>query len=47
MEDALTHGPGEPDNAQWVARAAGLARIARRPLATPAETRGVLGIRSA
>jgi 3-keto-5-aminohexanoate cleavage enzyme len=48
MEDTLTYGPGEPvrDNAQLVARAAGLARIAQRPPATPAETREVLGIRS-
>ena len=49
MEDTLTYGPGAPvrDNAQPVARAAGLARIAQRPPATPAETREVLGIRSA
>ena len=49
MEDTLTYGPGAPvrDNAQLVARAAGLARIAQRPPATPAETREVLGIRSA
>jgi 3-keto-5-aminohexanoate cleavage enzyme len=49
MEDTLTYGPGEPvrDNAQLVARAAGLARIAQRPPAAPAETRQVLGIRSA
>jgi uncharacterized protein (DUF849 family) len=49
MEDTLTYGPGEPvrDNAQLVARAAGLARIAQRPPATPAETREVLGIPSA
>jgi len=49
MEDTLTYGPGEPvrDNAQLVARAAGLARIAQRPPAAPAETREVLGIRSA
>ena len=49
MEDTLTYGRGEPvrDNAQLVARAAGLARIAQRPPATPAETREVLGIRSA
>ena len=33
MEDTLTYAPGEPvrDNAQLVARAAGLARIAQRP----------------
>jgi 3-keto-5-aminohexanoate cleavage enzyme len=49
MEDTLTYGPGEPvrDNAQLVARAAGLARIAQRPPAAPAETRAVLGIRPA
>ena len=49
MEDTLTYGPGEPvrDNAQLVARASGLARIAQRPPAGPAETRQVLGIRSA
>jgi 3-keto-5-aminohexanoate cleavage enzyme len=49
MEDTLTYGPGEPvrDNAQLVARAAGLARIAQRPPAAPAETHEVLGIRSA
>jgi len=49
MEDTLTYGRGEPvrDNAQLVARAAGLARIAQRPPATSAETREVLGIRSA
>jgi 3-keto-5-aminohexanoate cleavage enzyme len=35
------------DNAQLVARAAGLARIVQRPPAIPAETREVLGIRSA
>jgi len=49
MEDTLTYGPGEPvrDNAQLVARAAGLARIAQRPPAGPAETRKLLGIRAA
>ena len=33
MEDTLTYAPGEPvrDNAQLVARAAGLAMIAQRP----------------
>jgi 3-keto-5-aminohexanoate cleavage enzyme len=47
MEDTLTYGPGEPvrDNAQLVARAAGLARIAQRPPATVAQTRATLGIR--
>ncbi len=49
MEDTLTYRPGEPvrDNAQLVARAAGLARIAQRAPATPAETRATLGIRPA
>jgi 3-keto-5-aminohexanoate cleavage enzyme len=48
MEDTLTYGPGEPvrDNAQLVARAAGLARIAQRPPATVAQTRATLGIRA-
>ncbi len=41
MEDTLTYAPGEPvrDNAQLVARAAGLARIAQRPPMTPDEAR--------
>jgi uncharacterized protein (DUF849 family) len=49
MEDTLTYGPGEPvrDNAQLVARAAGLSRIAQRPPASPAEVRTLLGIRAA
>lgn len=47
MEDTLTYGPGEPvrDNAQLVARAAGLARISQRPPAPVAEVRALLGIR--
>ena len=46
MEDTLTYGPGEPvrDNAQLVARAAGLARIAQRPPAGVGETRSLLGV---
>jgi 3-keto-5-aminohexanoate cleavage enzyme len=46
MEDTLTYAPGEPvrDNAQLVARAAGLARIAQRPPLTPAQARQLLGI---
>src|SRR5829696_3425004 len=46
MEDTLTYGPGEPvrDNAQLVARAAGLARIAQRPPAPVEEVRALLGI---
>jgi 3-keto-5-aminohexanoate cleavage enzyme len=47
MEDTLAYGPGEPvrDNAQLVARAAGLARIAQRPPAPVEEVRALLGIR--
>ena len=46
MEDTLTYAPGQPvrDNAQLVARAAGLARIAQRPPLTPTEARQLLGI---
>jgi uncharacterized protein (DUF849 family) len=46
MEDTLTYAPGEPvrDNAQLVARAAGLARIAQRPALTTTEARELLGI---
>jgi uncharacterized protein (DUF849 family) len=46
MEDTLTYAPGEPvrDNAQLVARAAGLARIAQRPPMTTDEARVMLGI---
>jgi len=46
MEDTLTYAPGEPvrDNAQLVARAAGLARIAQRPPFTTAQARDLLGI---
>jgi 3-keto-5-aminohexanoate cleavage enzyme len=48
MEDTLTYAPGEPvrDNAQLVARAAGLARIAQRPPLTPAEARAFLGMKN-
>ena len=48
MEDTLTYAPGEAvrDNAQLVARAAGLARIAQRPPLTPAEARAFLGIQN-
>jgi uncharacterized protein (DUF849 family) len=47
MEDTLTYAPGEPvrDNAQLVARAAGLARIAQRPPMSTADARGFLGIK--
>jgi uncharacterized protein (DUF849 family) len=46
MEDTLTYAPGEPvrDNAQLVARAAGLARIAQRPPLDPDQARALLGI---
>ena len=46
MEDTLTYAPGEPvrDNAQLVARAAGLARIAQRPPLTTDQARDLLGI---
>jgi uncharacterized protein (DUF849 family) len=46
MEDTLTYAPGEPvrDNAQLVARAAGLARIAQRPPLHPDQARALLGI---
>ena len=45
-EDTLTYAPGEPvrNNAQLVARAAGLARIAQRPPLTPTEAREMLDI---
>jgi uncharacterized protein (DUF849 family) len=47
MEDTLTYAPGEPvrDNAQLVARAAGLARIAQRPPMSTDDARGFLGIK--
>ncbi|MGY1691044.1 3-keto-5-aminohexanoate cleavage protein [Geodermatophilus sp. SYSU D01105] len=46
MEDTLTYAPGEPvrDNAQLVARAAGLARIAQRPPMSTPDARAFLGI---
>jgi uncharacterized protein (DUF849 family) len=46
MEDTLTYAPGEPvrDNAQLVARAAGLARIAQRPPLSTPEARQLLGL---
>ena len=49
MEDTLTYAPGEPvrDNAQLVARAAGLARIAQRPPLTTAQARQLLGVPAA
>jgi 3-keto-5-aminohexanoate cleavage enzyme len=47
MEDTLTYAPGEPvrDNAQLVARAAGLARIAQRPPMPVPEARALLGVK--
>jgi uncharacterized protein (DUF849 family) len=47
MEDTLTFAPGEPvrDNAQLVARAADLARLAQRRPMTTTEARGMLGVR--
>jgi uncharacterized protein (DUF849 family) len=47
MEDTLTYAPGEPvrDNAQLVARAAGLARIAQRPPMSTDDARHFLGIK--
>ena len=46
MEDTLTYAPGQSvrDNAQLVARAAGLARIAQRPPVTTDQARELLGI---
>lgn len=48
MEDTLTYAKGQPvsGNAQLVARAAGLARIAQRPPMNAVEARTMLGIRS-
>ena len=47
MEDTLTYAPGEPvrDNAQLVARAAGLARIAQRPPMGVDDARALLGVK--
>ncbi|HSV65448.1 MAG TPA: 3-keto-5-aminohexanoate cleavage protein [Mycobacteriales bacterium] len=47
MEDTLTYAPGEPvrDNAQLVARAAGLSRIAQRPPLPVDAARTLLGVR--
>lgn len=46
MEDTLSYAKGQPveSNAQLVARAAGLARLAQRPPMTPMEVRELLGI---
>jgi 3-keto-5-aminohexanoate cleavage enzyme len=47
MEDTVTYARGERvrDNAQLVARAAGLARISQRPPLSAAEVRTLLGVR--
>jgi uncharacterized protein (DUF849 family) len=47
MEDTITYARGErvKDNAQLVARAAGVARIAQRPPLPAAEVRALLGVR--
>jgi uncharacterized protein (DUF849 family) len=49
MEDTITYAKGQPvdSNAQLVARAAGLARLAQRPPMTPDAARSLLGVRSA
>ncbi|WP_026423206.1 3-keto-5-aminohexanoate cleavage protein [Actinokineospora inagensis] len=48
MEDTLSYAKGERvrDNAQLVARASGLARIAQRPPIGPEESRVLLGVAS-
>ncbi|MCP2301510.1 3-keto-5-aminohexanoate cleavage protein [Actinokineospora globicatena] len=48
MEDTLSYARGERvrDNAQLVARAAGLAKIAQRPPVGPEESRVLLGVAS-
>jgi len=48
MEDTLTYAPGKPveGNAQLVARASGLARVAQRPPMRVEEARGLLGVRA-
>jgi 3-keto-5-aminohexanoate cleavage enzyme len=47
MEDTISYSRGVPvrDNAQLVARAAGLAKIAQRPPLHPDEARKLLGVR--
>jgi uncharacterized protein (DUF849 family) len=46
MEDTITYAKGQPveSNAQLVARAAALARLAQRPPMTPAQARELLAI---
>jgi uncharacterized protein (DUF849 family) len=47
MEDTLTYAPGKPveSNAQLVARASALARVAQRPPMDVADVRALLGVR--
>ena len=47
MEDTLTYAPGKPveSNAQLVARASGLARVAQRPPMKIADVRALLSVR--
>ena len=47
MEDTLTYAKGQPveSNMQLVARAVGLAHVAQRPPATPAQARDLLGVK--
>jgi 3-keto-5-aminohexanoate cleavage enzyme len=47
MEDTLTYAPGKPveNNAQLVARASGLARLAQRPPMKIGDVRSLLGVR--
>jgi len=47
MEDTLTYAPGQQveSNAQLVARASGLARVAQRPPMAVADVRALLGVR--
>ncbi|MCK2236555.1 MULTISPECIES: 3-keto-5-aminohexanoate cleavage protein [unclassified Crossiella] len=49
MEDTLSYAKGERvrDNAQLVARAAAVSRIAQRPPLTPEQARKLLGVRQA
>ncbi len=46
MEDTVSYAKGQPveSNAQLVARAAAVARLAQRPPMTPAQTRDLLGV---
>jgi 3-keto-5-aminohexanoate cleavage enzyme len=46
MEDTVTYAKGRPveSNAQLVARAAAIARLAQRPPLTPGEARVLLGV---